>query len=176
MGSEEGLKEPAEQAVLFPLQAAHSPPVPGALVSGTKLQCVFGWGRRLTKNETSVRDPWGSVGRNEFSGGTKEERVSSGRYRKDVFNLESNPKDFILTIFRKAIVCNGKSLGFGVKMSWDNLLTLLTTSCMILGKSLNPSEPYFSHWENGNNNKLNNVCKRSKINEFPIPPSGIIKK
>lgn len=68
-------------------------------VSGTKLQCVFGWGRRLTKNKTSVEDPWGSVGRKELSGGTKEESVSSRRYRKDVSNSESNPKDYYTYYF-----------------------------------------------------------------------------
>lgn len=57
------------------------------------------------------------------------------------------------TPFRKAIVCNGKNLGFGVKMNWAQSLTLSITSCVILGKSLNFSEPYFSIQENGYNNK-----------------------
>lgn len=59
----------------------------------------------------------------------------------------------MFTIFRKALVCNGKSLGFGVALNWVQLLTLLIPSCVILGKSLNLSEPHSSPQGNGYNKK-----------------------
>lgn len=110
-----------------------------------------------TAREYQCENHWVECGLKKKSGGGGgwRKREISRRSRKDVFNLEFSPKGYYIYYFQEGIVHHGKSLGFGVKLNWVQFLTLLITSCVILGKSLNPSEPHFSHQENEYNNKQN---------------------
>lgn len=103
---------------------------------------VFGWGRGLIKKKTSVKYTWSVSKKKSFWRGTEEE--TSKDPGKMFSTFSPTPRIIIFTIFRRAIVGNGKSLDFRAKLNWVQFLTPLITSCVILGKPLKLSEPHFS--------------------------------
>lgn len=124
-GQRKGFKNKQSKLFCSPPQATYSLTMPAALVSKTKSQCVFGCDKRLFKNKTSMKNTWWSVGKKRGLWGSRGRQRPLEDPGKVFSTLSLISRMIIFTVFRKARVSNGKSLGFGVTLNWIQLLTLL---------------------------------------------------